>query len=71
MSENQKAILLVVLQILLWTLLGVAIGWCLGVFQVFTHQDDPADILEIRMTMNTWLGGIFGFLLGLTKAARG
>ncbi len=71
MSGKQNELLGFVAIIIFWTLIGLAIGWCLGVFQVFSHQDDPADIFEIRMTMNTWLGGIFGFLLGLTKAVRG
>jgi hypothetical protein len=71
MLNKQKEILGLVLKIIWWTLLGLALGWGVDVFQQAGHRGDLHAVSELRSAGNLWIGGAFGFFLGLIKAARG
>ncbi len=57
--------------IIIGTVIGFAMGGAVGTFEHYTHTGEALDMIQFRRDTNFFLGGFFGFLLGVYRALRG
>lgn len=67
----EKKVIKIASAILFCTIFGAVLGWFINVFQLYTHEGEPLLISDIRGPMNIFIGGIFGFFLGLIRVKNG